>query len=131
MSKAAQARPPRPSASLRLAGGRGGPERSRWRAGVFVEAYRWYSADGLFTSRRRYLLKPPGANPRRTPLIGREASPGDNKGRLWMETSYRRRDEKLIGGISLYRFLLFSLRRGLRTWQSLTAPDKSPLKAYS
>ncbi len=29
-----------------------------------------------------------GANPLRTPLIGREASPGDNKGHLWMETNY-------------------------------------------
>jgi hypothetical protein len=43
------------------------------RTRVFVEAYRSYSADGLFTSRRRYLLKPPGANPRRTPLIGKRA----------------------------------------------------------
>jgi hypothetical protein len=38
---------------------------------VFVEAYREYAADSLFTSRRRYLLKPPGANPRRTPLSGK------------------------------------------------------------
>jgi hypothetical protein len=49
------------------------------RTRVFVEAYRSYSADGLFTSRRRYLLKPPGANPRRTPLIGREALLGNKR----------------------------------------------------
>jgi hypothetical protein len=28
-----------------------------------------------------------GANPRRTPLIGREALLGNKKGHLWMETS--------------------------------------------
>jgi hypothetical protein len=43
------------------------------RTRVFVEVYRSYSADGLFISRRRYLLKPPGANPRRTPLIVKRA----------------------------------------------------------
>ncbi|MEE9402571.1 MAG: hypothetical protein V3V47_05150, partial [Desulfobacteria bacterium] len=52
------------------------PERSRWRAGVFVEAYRRTDSTpqtAFSQAARRYLLKPPGANPRRTPLIGQRA----------------------------------------------------------
>jgi hypothetical protein len=49
------------------------PERSGWRAGVFVEAYRSYSADGLFKSRQALSSKAAGANPRRTPLIVKRA----------------------------------------------------------
>ena len=49
------------------------------RTRVFVEAYRSYSADGLFTSRRR---KPAENAAHRARSVARQ-----QKGHLWMETN--------------------------------------------